>query len=238
MRTILCRRIDKGMNQSPSIPELRSHLARISGVSHRTAAKGMPIGVAEIDSLLPGAALARGGIHEMFGDQGATTSFLAALLGRQKAVQHVLWVTPQSDLYPSGLSQLGLSHRRLTVAWTRQTDNRLWAMEESLKDLPNGAVVAEVETADLTETRRLQLAAESCGSIGFLVRRDRQPSAALTRWLVEPARSRDMRPAWRLSLERIRGAEAGGSWMLEFNHASLCFNLVTALGHGQAEAAE
>lgn len=226
------------MNQLSPLTDLRSQLARITGTSRRTAVQGIPMGVAEIDSLLPGASLARGGIHEVTGDQGAITSFLAALLGRQRAVQHVLWVTPQGDLYPGGLGQLGLSHRRVTVAWTRQTDNRLWAMEEALKDLPNGAVVAEIEQADLTETRRLQLAAESSGSIGFLVRRDRQPSAALTRWLVEPARSRDLRPTWRLTLERVRGAEAGGSWMLEFNHASLCFNLVAALAHGQAEAAE
>lgn len=226
------------MNQLSPLTDLRGQLARITGLTRRTATAGIPIGVAEIDSLLPGAALARGGVHEVIGDQGATTSFMAALLGRQAAIQHVLWVTPQGDLYPGGLSQLGLSHRRLTVAWTRQTDNRLWAMEESLKDLPNGAIVTEVDTADLTETRRLQLAAESCGSIGFLIRRDRQPSAALTRWLVEPARSRDIRPTWRLTLERVRGAEAGGSWMLEFDHASLCFNLVAALAHGQAEAAE
>lgn len=226
------------MNQLSPLSDLRSHIARLSGVSRRTAIQGIPTGVAEIDSQLPGAALARGGIHEVVGDQGAITSFLAALLGRHQTIQHVLWVTPQSDLYPGGLAQLGLSPRRLTVAWTRQTDNRLWAMEEALKDLPSGAVVAEVEQADLTETRRLQLAAESCGSIGFLVRRDRQPSAALTRWLVEPARSRDIRQTWRLTLERVRGAEAGGSWVLEFDHASLCFNLVAALGHGQAEAAE
>jgi len=226
------------MNQLSPLSDLRSHIARLSGVSRRTAIQGISTGVAEIDSQLPGTALARGGIHEVVGDQGATTSFLAALLGRHQTIQHVLWVTPQSDLYPGGLAQLGLSPRRLTVAWTRQTDNRLWAMEEALRDLPSGAVVAEVETADLTETRRLQLAAESCGSIGFLVRRDRQPSAALTRWLVEPARSRDIRQTWRLTLERVRGAEAGGSWVLEFDHASLCFNLVAALGHGQAEAAE
>jgi protein ImuA len=145
---------------------------------------------------------------------------------------------PSADIYPGGFAQLGLSHRRLTIASTRQTDNRLWAAEEALKDLPGGAVVAEVEQADLTETRRLQLAAESCGSIGFLVRRDRQPSAALTRWRVEPARSRDIRPCWRLTLERVRGAEAGGTWVLEFDNASLSFNLVAEVADRSLEAAE
>lgn len=226
------------MFQPPSIHQLKDQVARITGMARRAALPGIPIGVAEIDSLLPGAALARGGLHEVVGDQGAVASFLAALLGCQKAIQQVLWITPSPDIYPAGLAQLGLSHRRLTIAWTRQADNRLWAAEEALKDLPNGAVVAEVEQADLTETRRLQLAAEASGSIGFLVRRDRQPSAALTRWLVEPARSRDLRHTWRVTLERVRAAEAGGSWVLEFDDASLSFHLVAAMADRQVEAAE
>jgi protein ImuA len=226
------------MNQLSPLTDLRGQLARITGISRRATVSGIPISVAEINALLPGGSLARGGFHELLGDQAAITSILAALLGRQKAIQHVLWITPSADIYPGGLAQLGLSPRRLTIAWTRQTDNRLWAMEESLKDLPGGAVVAEVEQADLTETRRLQLAAESSGSIGFLVRRDRQPSAALTRWLVEPARSRDLRHTWRLTLERVRGAEAGGSWVLEFDDASLSFRLVAEVADRSLEAAE
>ena len=226
------------MNHLSPLTDLRSQVAGITGIGRRTPAAGVPIGVAEIDALLPGRSLARDGFHELLGDQGAITSFLAALLGRQWAIQQVLWITPSPDIYPGGLAQLGLSSRRLTIAWTRQTDNRLWAMEEALKDLPSGAVVAEVEQADLTETRRLQLAAESSGSIGFLVRRDRQPSAALTRWLIEPGRSRDLRPTWRLTLERVRGAEAGGSWVVEFDDASLSLNLVAEVADRQVEAAE
>lgn len=238
MRTIARKRTNCCMFQPPSILQLKDQVARITGMGRRVAVQGIPTDLAEIDHLLPGHGLARGGFHELLGDPGAITSFLAAFLGRQKAIQHVLWITPSPDIYPGGLAQLGLSHRRLTIAWTRQVDNRLWAAEEALKDLPGGAVIVEVEQADLTETRRLQLAAESSGSIGFLVRRDRQPSAALTRWLVEPARSRDLRPTWHLTLERVRGAEAGGSWVVEFDDASLSLNLVAAVADRSLEAAE
>lgn len=227
------------MNQFSPLTDLRAQVARLTGISRRPAAESIPVGIPAIDALLPDrGGLSRGGFHELVGDTGAISSLLAALLGRQKAIRHVLWVTPSPDLYPGGLVQYGLSHHRLTIACTRQTDNRLWAMEEALKDLPGGAVVAEVEQADLTETRRLQLAAESSGSIGFLVRRDRQPSAALTRWLVEPARSRDLRPTWRLTLERVRGAEAGGSWVVEFDDASLSLNLASQMADRSLEAAE
>lgn len=226
------------MSHLSPLSDMRAQMARLTGISRRPAAESIPVGVPAIDALLPGHGLARGGFHELLGDPAAITSFLAALLGRQRSIRHVLWITPSPDLYPGGVAQYGLSHRRLTIASTRQVDNRLWAMEEALKDLPGGAVIAEVEQADLTETRRLQLAAEGSGSIGFLVRRDRQPSAALTRWRVEPARSRDLRPTWRLTLERVRGAEAGGTWVVEFDDASLSLNLVAAVADRSLEAAE
>ncbi|WP_428249793.1 hypothetical protein [Ferrovibrio sp.] len=77
---------------------------------------------------------------------------------------------------------MGLDHRRLTVVDARRADDRLWATEEGLRELGYGAVVAAIDSADLTETRRLQLAAEKSRSIGFLIRQDRQPSVALTCW--------------------------------------------------------
>lgn len=220
-----------------SIQQLRDQLARMAGPGRRGAASAIPVGVAEIDSQIPGCGLLRGGIHDVVGDLPAITGFLAALLGRQKTIARLLWVTPYADLFAPGLNQLGLDHKRLVVARARRDDDRLWAAEEALRETGIGAVVAEVEDADLTETKRLQLAAEASGNIGFIIRRRRQTSAALTRWRIEPARSKDCRVAWRVMLERCRGAEAGGSWILRWDDASLSFRLVAALGHRPAESA-
>lgn len=225
------------MIHPPSIQQLRDQLARMVGPGRRPASTILPVGVAEIDSQLPGCGLQRGGIHDVVGDLPAITGFLAALLGRQKAIARLLWITPYADLFAPGLSQLGLDHKRLVVAAARRDDDRLWAAEEGLREASINAVVAEIEDADLTETKRLQLAAEASGGIGFLIRRRRQASAALTRWLVEPARSHDGRATWQVTLERCRGAEAGGSWILRWDDASLSFRLVAALGHRPAESA-
>jgi protein ImuA len=225
-----------------SIQQLRDQLSRMAGPGRRVTASAVPVGVVEIDSQIPGCGLLRGGIHDVVGDLPAITGFLAALLGRQKAIARlpiarILWVTPYADLFAPGLSQFGLDHKRLIVARARRDDDRLWTAEEALREPGIGAVVAEVEDADLTETKRLQLAAEASGGIGFLIRRRRQTSAALTRWLIEPARSMDCRAAWQVTLERCRGAEAGGSWILRWDDASLSFRLVAALGHRPAESA-
>lgn len=230
------------MVHPPSIQQLRDQVARLAGPGRRAASAVLAVGVAEIDSQLPGCGLLRGAIHDVVGDLPAITGFLAALLGRQASVARqpmapILWVTPHADLFVPGISQLGLDHKRLIVARARRDDDRLWAAEEALREAALGAVVAEIEAADLTETKRLQLAAESSGGIGFLIRRRRQTSAALTRWLIEPARSHDGRAAWQVTLERCRGAEAGGSWILRWDDASLSFRLVAALGHRPAESA-
>ncbi|MFC3678439.1 ImuA family protein [Ferrovibrio xuzhouensis] len=225
------------MIQPPALQQLRSQVARIIGLSRHTAVAICPTGVAEIDARLPGRGLALGAIHEFIGDLTAITGFLAALLGRHKAFRQVLWVTPDASLFAPGLSQLGLDHRRLTIAWARRRDDRLWATEEGLRELGYGAVVAEAETVDLTASRRLQLAAEASGSIGFIICRDRQPSAALTRWLVEPARSQDCSPHWKLTLERCRGTESGGTWKMGWDHASLSFRLAAAMAYRPTEEA-
>lgn len=229
--------IPAGMIQPPALQQLRSQVARLAGLSRPLSAAVCPIGVSEIDSRLPGRGLAMGAIHEVVGDLTAITGFLSALLGRHKAFRQILWVTPEASLFAPGLSQLGLDHRRLTVAWARRRDDRLWAAEEGLRELGYGAVVAEAETVDLTESRRLQLAAEASGGIGFIIRRDRQPSAALTRWLVEPARSQDCSPHWKLTLERCRGTESGGTWQMGWDHASLSFRLAAPVAYRPAEEA-
>lgn len=229
------------MIHPPSIQQLRDQLARMSGPRHsslgRTGLSVLPIGVPEIDSRLPGCGLARGGIHDVVGDLPAITGFLSALLGRQRTIRHLLWVTPQAELFAPGLAQFGLDHRRLVLACARRRDDRLWVAEEGLRESSLGAVIAEVEDAELTETKRLQLATEASGGIGFLVRRRRQASAALTRWLIESADSMDCSTSWRVTLERCRGAEAGGSWILRWDHAALSFRLAATLADRPAESA-
>lgn len=226
------------MTLLPAINDLRTQVARLTGLSRGTALPCLSIGLQEIDRKLPRQGLARGGVHEVYGELSAATGFLAALLGRQRPSLDVLWVTPQDALFAPGLSQFGLDHRRLTIAWASRPGDRLWAAEEGMKDLPHGAVVAEVDRADLTAVRRLQLAAEASGSVNFLIRRDRQPSSALTRWHIQPASSRDGRPTWQIALDRQRGSEAGGVWLVEWDNATLSFNLASEVAHRQIEAAE
>lgn len=226
------------MSQPATLERLRTRLSQLSGTGLIGSAGSLKLRIAEIERALPWRGLARGALHEVIGERNAITAFLAAAIGRDARSEEVLWLTSEPTLYAHGLAQMGLDHRRLTIVAARRTDDRLWAAEEALRELGYGAVIAEIDSADLTETRRLQLAAEKSGSIGFLIRRDRQPSAALTRWRIEPARSDGYRPCWRVTLERCRGAEAGFSWDVEWDYATFSFRLVAALADGSLAATE
>jgi protein ImuA len=217
---------------------LRNRIARLAGSGRLAASPSLSFAVPEIDAALPWRGLARGALHEAIGEPSAIAGFLTALIGRDSRSEQVLWIGATARLYAQGLIQLGLNHHRLTVVSTPRAADRLWAFEEGLRELRYGAMIAEIDSADLTETRRLQLAAEKCGSIGFLVRKDRQPSAALTRWRIMSAPSDGYRPCWRIGLERCRGAEAGFSWAVEWNYATFSFRLVAALADGSVAAAE
>jgi protein ImuA len=202
------------------------------------AAGVTPTGLDPIDRILPDGGLARGALHEVVGDAGdraAATGFILRLLVGLAVQGPVLWCLADPDLYGPGLRRLGLAPDRLILARTRKDADLLWAMEEGLKTPGLAAVLGEPYRLDLTATRRLQLAAESAGGLGLVLRPADagKATAAVTRWRIASAPSavsapdepvpRDfglMRGRWRVSLERCRGAmptgeDGYGHWWVE-----------------------
>jgi protein ImuA len=227
------------------LERLRARLARLDAVS-RSGGAVLPLGLPGIDRALPGGGLARGCLHELCGaaDRGAALGFAVALLGRLLADGgHAVWIGPRDELFAPGLAELGLAPERLIVVRARAQGARLWALEEALRSPGLAAALAEVDRLSLTESRRLQLAAEANGVSALLLRppgAGRAPSAAATRWLIEAAPSAVMPgtaipgaathgvatlgaaggsgrafgpPNWRVSLFRCRGGRTG-SWQV------------------------
>lgn len=215
------------MTRLATIERLRerlSHLAFENAFLHPGG--NMRFGLAQIDRLLPGHGLGCGGLHEVSGDYIAITAFLAALTSRNPRQQPVLWITPDQQLKAPALSRQGLDHRRLTIAWTHRPADRLWAMDQSLRELGYGAVIGEFDMLAEADMQRLQQAAARSSSVGIVIRRDRQPSAmAATRWRIESARS-DGRLTWlQITLERCSNGRSG-SWLVEWNPETRSFRLL------------
>ncbi|MBI0477030.1 protein ImuA [Sphingomonas sp. MA1305] len=188
----------------------------------------LPFGMAEIDGRLADRGLDGGALHEVapatpsLSDEAAATLFLAGIAARCAAATEaarVLWVVSRFDLYAPGLEQAGLPPARLLFAEAREDKEVLALMEDGLRHGALAAVVGEVRRADMTASRRLQLAADTGRTPAFLSRRWRRQgvcpltelSAAATRWRIACAPSGRLpapgvgRGRWMVDLVRQRG---------------------------------
>lgn len=213
-----------------ALAALRADLA--AGAS--AAGPCLAFGLAEIDLRLARSGLEVAGLHEVAAasaeltDAAAATLFLAGIAARfaHQAGSVALWAVTAFDLYAPGLEQAGLGPGHVLYAEARKDIEILAIAEDALRDGALGCVVAEVRVADMTATRRLQLAAADSGTPMLLYRRHRSrercplaaPSAATTRWRIGSAPSAPLaspgigRARWHVELVRQRG---GNPFILE-----------------------
>lgn len=221
------------------LAELRARIRGLEGLGGE-GGRTLPFGVEAVDSALPGGGLPLGCLHEVTAeDPGVGTAFAAGLLARLAAARPVvwpvmwpvMWIVRGRDLHAAGLAAYGLTPDRLIVVRARRDADALWAMEEALRCPHLSAVLGEAGRLDLTASRRLQLAAESSGVTGVLLRlgADRSvaaATAAVTRWRIAPAPAGEEadhgvgEPRWRVTLERCRGGRPG-AWLLDWRDGGL-----------------
>lgn len=189
------------------------------------------------------------GVHEIceaeFGDMAALTGF--ALAARQPRKGAVFWLSQlnlyrdHGDILQAGLKGLSAEVPFVLQARPRKLTHALWMIEEAIRSSAVGLVVAEIEDADFTASRRLALASLRYGvPVILLMPYTRQGSTAATaRWRVRPLLSNPNRfdpnasghIRWQAVLERSRLAPhmAGQSFNLELNHETLSLTVVPGL---------
>jgi protein ImuA len=207
------------------IERLRARIRAIE-TSGRARRGVLPFGVEELDKALPEGGLALGALHEVAGggagavDGAAAALFAAGIVARSPGL--VLWCVTRPDLFAPALDQAGLDPDRVIYVEAGDEKTVLACFEEGLRHGGLGAVVAEVARLSVTAARRLQLAAETSGTIGVAVRRWRrateaadfgQPTAAVTRWRISALPSTPLpvpgvgRARWFVELIRCRAGE-------------------------------
>ena len=241
--------------KAKTLARLREQMWRLEkpGIADRPVLEfGDPV----LDDELPGGGLASGCLHEITAapEDGAAYGLAAWLIGRLMHPGNgvALWCRQQRRQampsgpglygpglygpgpYGPGLAGFGIATERLLFARTLSPVDMLWAMEEGLRS-GRFAVVLGEGTADLTATRRLQLAAEAGGTTAVLLSfpgRTSRPrlSAATTRWRVTslPA-ERPGSSCWQIELERCRGGRCR-AWALAWNHETLRLDIAPLLG--------
>ncbi|WP_027174500.1 ImuA protein [Methylobacterium sp. 10] len=232
-----------------ALDALRGHGA---GHANPLSVEALPLGIAHIDSGLPGGGLSLGRPHEIApeseGDEAAALGFTLALMAR-----HLARVEGEALLvigkghptpYGHGLAGLGLDPGRLLILEVETDADAYRAVEEALRSQGLRAVAGLVDAGlPLKQSRRLHLAGEAASRLLLVLRPPQadHPNMAATRWRIgSGAALRDRfgcieRPCWRARLDRCRNGRTG-NWLLEWDHAAHRFGLAGAVAADAPQA--
>jgi protein ImuA len=221
--------------------------------------KAVSTGIEALDRLLPDAGFREGTLVEWLAESGSGDQL--ALLAAAPALgsdRVLIVIDGEKTFYPPAAEALGIDLRRLilvrpgkaagslpresagkTTASRSQTPRTstlgtetLWALEQTLQSRGVAVTFCRLERLNARVFRRLQLAAERGGGLGFLIRAPSarsEPSWSDVRLWVEPAlapapTSGEISPSgrrWRVEVLRCRRGAAGQrSILLEYNDAT------------------
>ena len=150
-------------------------------------------------------------------------------------------VDRQGNFNPPAAAAWGINLEDTFVVRATNPSDQLWAIDQCLRCEDVAAVMAWPAQLDSCTFRRWQLAAETSGALGLLVRPTaaaREPTWATVRLLVNPQPPRPQAsPGWRwkVKLLHCRGVFAEGEVELEINeqtgeiHEARVGNLATEL---------
>jgi hypothetical protein len=199
-----------------------------------TPAERIVTGMSDLDALLPESGFRPGSLIEWLAESGAGDQFV--LLASRLALGQegtLVVVDPDKTFYPPAATGLGIDLRRLVLVRPRHMTDALWAVEQSLRCRGVAVTFCRLEQLNARLGRRLQLAAEHGGGLGFLIRPPsvrKQPSWSDVRFLIEPVcrESSSSGRRWRVEVLRCRRGGAGEqSILLECDDATNAVHLVS-----------
>lgn len=146
---------------------------------------GWPTGFDALDAELPEGGWPRQGLIELLCDRmgiGEVSLLLHALAALNAEQRSIAWVNPPFLPFAPALSNAGVDISRVLIVRPGGSAETLWAVEQTLRSGALGAVLFWLkQDVDYACLRRLQLAAETGRSAGFLYRHSMfatQPSPA------------------------------------------------------------
>jgi protein ImuA len=214
------------MHTHPALHKLRQRISCLEEAQHRFA-RTIPVAEA-VDRSLPHGGLSAGCIHEVKGTSLANAIAFSAILSSRLAGDqgNILYIAPDRSLHPLGLLPYGVKLGQVLHISTRRAQDLAWTVMEALRCPQVSSVIALLNGLDLTESRRLQLAAEASGATGFLLGHAASAPIAspITRWRVSSVFCKSDQgfdePVWALDLLYCRSGRPG-RWILEWRDQRL-----------------
>jgi hypothetical protein len=136
-----------------------------------------PTGFAPLDAVLPGGGWRSGTLVELMPTDvgiGELRLLMPAFARMTRNERHVAFIAPPYIPFAPALAQHGVRLSHLLIVKAQTPQDILWSLEQILRCPSFGAAVAWPAQVKDREIRRLQLAAESGRSTGFIYR----PTAA------------------------------------------------------------
>ncbi len=225
------------------ISELSQRIRTIERTSHRCALQSDITlnGLPGLERLLGEAGWPRGCLVEWLAEGCGTGSTGLALWASREAWRDSLLVMIDSrrELHAPAAMPFAVDLSRAVFIRPEHQADALWSLEQALRTRGIGAVVCDVEKLSSQVCRRLQLAAESSGALGILMRPAQargQPSFAEYRFLVQPLppppnqSDAAVSRRWRVELVRARRQFAERSVIVEFSNGPDDLRVVAELG--------
>jgi protein ImuA len=205
------------------VHSLAEQVRAIEGSRRPAAETLVSSGHAALDRLLPEGGFRRGTLVEWLAGAGSGAATLALAVAGQAAREGgaLVVVDRRGLFYPPAAVNLGIDPRRLIVVRPENDADHAWALDQTLRWRGVAAVWCCPESADAHTQRRWQLAAETGGALGLLVRSEAardEPSWAELRLAVAPLPAGGRLGSgrrWRVELVRARGGRAGAAVELE-----------------------
>lgn len=224
----MSREARANMNKAVELCALAEQIRRIEGGFGNPLSRGhVSTGIDALDAKLSGRGLATGAIHELWScDEGSGLWTVATWFLRQGAARggYILWFDSRNDFYPPAAQSCGIDLSRLVLVRPRDRKQMLWGIGHALRCRGISAVVGMVSKPTLAEVRRLQLAAETGGGLGFLLatrKEDVSVGGIATRWKITGAPSNGDARCIAMELEKCRGGHAAPPIMLEAEHGQI-----------------
>ncbi len=173
--------------------------------------------------MLPQGGLPAGAVTEVLAAEDGVGSMSLALRVAQRAAGsdgRVIFVDTWGDFYPPAAFAMGLVSQQLVVVRSRRAAEALWACDQALRCRGVSAVIARLRYLDGRTSRRMQLAAESSGAVGLILR----PAAngartfAAVQLRVDPGGAAGGGRACRISILHVREGMPVDPFVIELGH--------------------
>ncbi len=207
------------------VQELRERVRSLEEADRSAAQAAVSSGSAVLDRLLPHGGFRRGTLIEgLSAEEGSGAGTLAFLAAQEACTEGgaLVVMDRRRQFYPPAASALGIDLSKLVVVRPESERDELWALGHVLRCQAVAAVWEPVEKLDGRTFRRLQLAAESGGSLGLLLRPASargQPTWADVQLLVSPRTSQGGRRV-QVEVVRCRGGTGGAAVELEIDETT------------------